>query len=245
MPVPIFGPLAHLVEHLICNEGVAGSSPVGSTKKQKARRTARLLLYPNCDACYSEYMESIAFFTDIKIPMTVVHVLSVVFGMGSALLSDVLFTFYSRDKKLSQHEIHTLGILSRIVWFSLIFIFLSGIALFLSDVPKYTQSVKFLGKMSIMAVLLVNGFILDRFIWPHLGARSFLTAKKNMSLRKTAFICGAISVFSWISVCILGVLSSVPITYHQLMAIYAGVLLVAIPGAILVEYFEFEQDAEK
>ena len=26
------GPLAHLVEHLICNEGVAGSSPVGSTK---------------------------------------------------------------------------------------------------------------------------------------------------------------------------------------------------------------------
>jgi hypothetical protein len=27
------GPLAHLVEHLICNEGVAGSSPVGSTNK--------------------------------------------------------------------------------------------------------------------------------------------------------------------------------------------------------------------
>lgn len=29
------GPLAHLVEHLICNEGVAGSSPVGSTKQKK------------------------------------------------------------------------------------------------------------------------------------------------------------------------------------------------------------------
>ena len=29
------GPLAHLVEHLICNEGVAGSSPVGSTAKEK------------------------------------------------------------------------------------------------------------------------------------------------------------------------------------------------------------------
>lgn len=27
----INGPLAHLVEHLICNEGVAGSSPVRST----------------------------------------------------------------------------------------------------------------------------------------------------------------------------------------------------------------------
>ena len=29
-----FGPLAHLVEHLICNEGVAGSSPVRSTKSK-------------------------------------------------------------------------------------------------------------------------------------------------------------------------------------------------------------------
>ena len=29
----LFGPLAHLVEHLICNEGVAGSSPVRSTIK--------------------------------------------------------------------------------------------------------------------------------------------------------------------------------------------------------------------
>ena len=189
-------------------------------------------------------MESLPLFAEIKIPMTVVHVLSVVFGMGSALLSDILFTFYSRDRKLTSHEIHTLGILSRVVWFSLIFIILSGIGLFLSDVPRYMSSVKFLGKMSIMLVLLVNGFFLDRYIWPRLGTRSFLTAQKNASLRKTAFICGAISVFSWISICILGVLSSVPLTYHQLMAIYAGVLLVAIPGAILVEYFEFERKEE-
>ena len=32
------GPLAHLVEHLICTEGVAGSSPVGSTNKIKDAR---------------------------------------------------------------------------------------------------------------------------------------------------------------------------------------------------------------
>ncbi len=29
------GPVAHLVEHIICNDGVAGSSPVGSTKYKK------------------------------------------------------------------------------------------------------------------------------------------------------------------------------------------------------------------
>ena len=30
----LFGPLAHLVEHYICNVGVAGSNPVRSTKLQ-------------------------------------------------------------------------------------------------------------------------------------------------------------------------------------------------------------------
>ncbi len=28
------GPVAHLVEHIICNDGVAGSSPVGSTRSK-------------------------------------------------------------------------------------------------------------------------------------------------------------------------------------------------------------------
>mgnify|MGYP000645697427 CR=1 FL=1 len=32
-----FGPVAHLVERLICTEEVAGSSPVGSTKLKTAR----------------------------------------------------------------------------------------------------------------------------------------------------------------------------------------------------------------
>ncbi len=31
----IFGPVAHLVEHIICNDGVAGSSPVGSTTNHR------------------------------------------------------------------------------------------------------------------------------------------------------------------------------------------------------------------
>lgn len=32
-----FGPVAHLVEHIICNDGVAGSSPVGSTSATLAK----------------------------------------------------------------------------------------------------------------------------------------------------------------------------------------------------------------
>ncbi len=162
--------------------------------------------------------------------------------MGAALISDILFTFYSRDKKLSTGEIQTLGILSRVVWFSLVFIVISGIALFFSDPEKYSVSVKFLGKMSMMGVLLLNGFFLDRFVWPQLGKKQFLTAHKNTALRRASFVCGAISVFSWIAVCILGVLDSVSISYTTLMIVYASIIGVAILGALGVEYLEFERN---
>jgi hypothetical protein len=57
-------------------------------------------------------MESIElFFGKYKIPLTVLHVLSVVLGMGAALVSDFLFNFYTKDKALSKTEISTLHIL--------------------------------------------------------------------------------------------------------------------------------------
>lgn len=36
--------------------------------------------------------------TEYKIPLTVLHVISVVFGMGGALMSDILFLFLARTK---------------------------------------------------------------------------------------------------------------------------------------------------
>ena len=40
-----FGPLAQLVEHLICNERVAGSNPVRSTKSENRRASVCFLLF--------------------------------------------------------------------------------------------------------------------------------------------------------------------------------------------------------
>ena len=45
-------------------------------------------------------METIEFFQYIKTPATVLHVVSVVVGMGAALVSDVFFSFFSADKRL-------------------------------------------------------------------------------------------------------------------------------------------------
>ena len=65
-------------------------------------------------------METIEFFQYIKTPATVVHVVSVVVGMGAALVSDVFFSFFSADKKLNKTEINVLSLLSKIVSYALV-----------------------------------------------------------------------------------------------------------------------------
>lgn len=186
-------------------------------------------------------MEIAEFFTTIKTPLTVLHVLSVVFGMGSALVSDLLFTFYSKDKKMSETELKTLRLLSNVVWIALIVITLSGLGIFFSNIPKYIASTKFLVKMSIMAVLLVNGHVLHKFVWKHVIARQFLTSSKESFMRKVAFVCGAISVLSWIVMCILGVLKSIPLSYVQAVVSYLGIVIFGIGGALVIERIEFER----
>lgn len=186
-------------------------------------------------------METIEFFADYKVPATILHVVSVVIGMGSALLSDILFTFYSKDKHLNPTERKTLEILSSVVWIALVVICLSGIFLFLSDVPKYSVSPKFLAKMTILGVLLINGFALNAYVWKRLARPGFFTSKKESTTRKIAFVGGAISVVSWVSVCTLGVLDKSPVGYSVIIGLYAAILFVGIITALFVENREFEQ----
>lgn len=178
------------------------------------------------------------FFQDIKIFSTIVHVVGVVLGMGSALVADALFSFYTRDKRLSKTEISTLDFLSKIVLVGLVVISLSGVAIFLSDTEKYMVSDKFLAKMSILVVLLVNGYFLNKFIWPHLMERRFFTLKQN-SVRQYSFMGGAVSVISWLSVCILGTLDSITTSYAGVMGVYISVLIFSIVCALVFEKKEF------
>jgi hypothetical protein len=177
---------------------------------------------------------------EYKVLFTLVHVIGVVIGMGAALMSDMLFSFYGHNKKLSHSETYTLTLLSRVVLGGLVIIFFSGIGLFLSDVSYYLVSVKFLAKMTIMIVLLINGFILHKYISGLMTRRGFLSNHRYTGSRKLAFACGAVSVVSWFSLCALGILESVPTTYTLLMSLYTSVTLGAIIVALIVEQKKFE-----
>lgn len=176
-----------------------------------------------------------ALFIDIKTPLVVIHVLSVVLGMGSALASDILFNFYSKDKKFNTTELGTMQLLSTVVWYALLGIVLSGIGIVLSDPVGYMYAVKFQTKMVIMGILLVNGFVLNYHIWPHVIRPHFLTAPQETTMRQKAFACGAISLVSWLAVCVLGILDTVPFSFGVLFGAYVFCLCGSIIGALVVE----------
>lgn len=186
-------------------------------------------------------MELITFFASVKVPVTVLHVLAVIVGMGAALMSDILFNFYTKDKRLDGTEIRTLKILSSVVWYGLIVICLSGAFLFAGNPEKYLASHKFLAKITILAVLLFNGYMLNAFVWKRLIKPGFFTAVKESRTRKIAFVGGAISVISWLAVCALGVLDKSPASYLVIVGMYALVVVFGSIVAVILENKEFEQ----
>lgn len=186
-------------------------------------------------------MEVSDFFSLIKIPSTIAHVIAVVVGMGSALASDMLFTFYAKDRRLNPTERKTLDRLSTVVWYSLVAISITGIALVFSDVEKYTASDKLLAKLTILGILVLNGYILSKRIWPHLIRPGFFTARRERAVRKMAFVGGAISITSWLSVCTLGVLDASPAPYITIMGGYAIIVIAAVFVALIVEDRKLER----
>jgi len=180
-------------------------------------------------------MEPIEFFSEYRNHLIILHIVAVVFGMGAALISDVLFNFYGHDKILSDSELRKLTKLSRIVWAALWVIVLSGIGIFFSNPAFYIASAKFLSKMTIVLVIVVNGYLLARIVQPHLFNPGFLTDEKERKTRRAAFSFGAISLVSWISAFSLAIPDSLPYSYVEIMSVYAILLVVGVASALQIE----------
>jgi len=186
-------------------------------------------------------MEATAiFFTEYKQIFVIGHVFSVVCGMGAAIVSDVLFNVYIKDKKINPTEHATLEVISRIIWGSLALIVLTGVALFLSDPVAYANSDKFLLKVAIVAVIIINGFMFWKITHKSLKHINFTDTdinNKYVRIRKLSFAFGAISLVSWFTVFILGSISSIPVSLAVGAGIYAVIILLAIIASQVMEYF--------
>jgi uncharacterized membrane protein len=177
-------------------------------------------------------------FLNIKPIIVVLHALAAAVGVGAVIVTDVMFHRFLRDRVISNDEVHTMDILSEVVWTALIALIITGIYLVVADPSVFAKS-KFLIKLLIVGVITTNGVLLHMFVRPRLVHISFNPTDEQFhdtdGLRHMAFAFGAVSFVSWIIVFILGSIRSIPISFAIAFGVYLVVVIAAVIGSQMFE----------
>ena len=172
--------------------------------------------------------------------IALIHLLAAAVGLGGATIADVLFFDFLRDLKISEKEKGVLHVLSQIIWFALGLIILSGLGLYLPQSLLLNSSPKFLAKVAIALVIVINGAFLNLLISPKLVRISFREKHEHQSgelirLRKLAFALGAISLISWYAAFILGFMRNLDLGFGAIIGLYGGLVLAGIIISQIIE----------
>lgn len=179
-------------------------------------------------------------FLDSKTLFLIVHLLGVALGAGGAFVTDAMYFMIVKDRVVTKSEICFLHLGSRIVWLGIIILVVSGLLIFALNTGKYLDSTKFIAKMAIVIVLIINGLIFHFWHLPFIESalgRKLSSANKQFKSRSVwLYVSGAVSVISWLATIVLGGLRSVPMSALHIMGIYGAVLAVAISIALLMRH---------
>ena len=154
-------------------------------------------------------------------------------------MSDIMFFSTIKDEKVSKTEMRFLRIGSAFVWLGIIVLVVSGLGLFMTNSEGYLASSKFLAKVSIVSIIILNGIFFHISHLPRIKRHvdhHFPSSDEFMRHRPLLLSSGAVSFVSWTSAIILGGLKSVPYSYRAIMLGY----LVAVSVAILIAQVLFK-----
>lgn len=177
-------------------------------------------------------------FVDAKTIFLIAHLIGIAFGVGGALISDILFIKSMRDGKISRTEMDFLITASGCVTFGLLLLIASGAGMFSLNPEGYMESAKFMTKMAVVAILSVNGIIFHVIHIPllKLWSRGKISFSAFKSKRVWLVISGVVSLVSWLSALILGAFKSVPLSFELLFSLYLAALAVGVfVGIILLD----------
>ncbi|MBS9525084.1 hypothetical protein KIH41_10885 [Litoribacter ruber] len=150
---------------------------------------------------YQQMTGVIELFQEAREYTLTVHLLGMVLGLGGTTVIDIMIFHFLRNFKINNQEAVIMHLISQIIIIGLILLIVSGVALFLTDIEGYLSNDRFMMKMTVMVVVILNGGVLNLYITPALEEISLLKKdlQKNNTLKKTSFAVGAISMLSWYS----------------------------------------------
>jgi len=173
--------------------------------------------------------------------MLILHAIAAAIALGGTLLSDVFFFNFARNYTISNAEDRVLRILSSTLWFALVGIIISGIGLYLSAPDVYNDSAKFIAKMILVVVVILNGIVLNVLVAPRLKMIAFdkeLDQKNDVAwLRQLAFASGFVSLSTWLIIFILGSVARIPVSAGIFLLGYVIFEVMGIIGSQIFAHF--------
>jgi uncharacterized membrane protein len=161
----------------------------------------------------------------------IIHNIGFILGLGGATITDLFFFRFLKDNNISEEEKSTMDMLSSIIWVGLGILIVSGIALYLPEQARLDSSSKFMLKVVVVSVVIINGILLNMLVAPRLRELSFEDTPPARHFRKIAFALGGISISSWYTAFLLGSLRSIQISFMHGLLIYGGLLICVIIGS--------------
>lgn len=172
-----------------------------------------------------------------KVWWVIVHNIGFILGLGSATITDIFFFRFLKDNIISQEEKETMDTLTNVIWVGLGVLIISGLALFLPEQARHAVSSKFLLKVVVVGVIVLNGLLLNMFVGPHMRRLSFEGTVPARRFRRLAFALGGISFTSWYLAFFLGSLRKINIDFKTALIGYAVLLVCVIIGSQIAERY--------
>jgi uncharacterized membrane protein len=172
-----------------------------------------------------------------KIWWVIAHNIGFILGLGSATITDIFFFRFLKDSGISQEEKETMDTLTNIIWVGLAILIITGVALFLPEQARLAISSKFLLKVVVVSVIVVNGLLLNMFVGPHMRRLSFEGTVPARRFRRLAFALGGVSLTSWYLAFFLGSLRKIHIDFKTALIGYATLLVLVIISSQIAERY--------
>lgn len=177
-------------------------------------------------------------FLDFKIIYLIAHVFGAIIGAGGAFAGDAMFFSTIKDGRITRQELRFMRLGGKLVWTGLGLLIISGILLVLTNPDQYLTSDKFLAKLFIVGVIIVNGLIFHLIHIPHIRNHLGLKFAESPTFIKKApllIASGVVSMISWVFTVILGILRNVPYNYLEIVGLYLFISVLAIIGATIMK----------
>ncbi|MBP9821443.1 MAG: vitamin K epoxide reductase family protein [Candidatus Pacebacteria bacterium] len=173
---------------------------------------------------------------EYKTIVVILHAFAAALGVGAVTMTDLFFFKFLKDYRISHDEASIMDTLSDVIWFALVLLVVTGIALYIPSSVALLVSTKFMAKMVVVGVVIVNGVTLNMLVAPKLVKISFGEEHvehdgEMHQLRRLGFALGAVSLTSWYIVFILGSLRSIPLSSIAILGIYVALLCFAVIGS--------------